>query len=63
MYQSRPSVFNTGDNIPMGEVNFPVLVFALIMGPISITWLALAFFLFMSDADESHKQGDLFDDK
>ena len=47
----------------MGEVNFLSLVFAVIMGPIAITWLSLAFFLFLSEP-ESHdkppKQLDLF---
>ena len=42
----------------MGEVNFLALVVGVILGPIAITWGALAFFLFMSRADESNSKGE-----
>ena len=45
------------------EVNFIALVMGVIVGPIAITWGALAFFMLMSEPvhhDKPAKQLDLF---
>ena len=50
----------------MGEVNFLTLVLGVILGPIAITWGAMAFFMLMSEPKEHSKppkQLDLFGSK
>ena len=45
------------------EVNFIALVFGVIVGPIAITWGALAFFMLLSEPENHEKpskQLDLF---
>ena len=44
-------------------MEFLVLVGLMIGGPIAIAWMGMALLLFATKADESHKQGDLFDDE
>ena len=47
----------------MGEVdyNFLGLVVMVILTPIALTWLALGFFMFLSEPTEHTKQFDLFE--
>ena len=50
----------------MGEVNFLALILGVILGPIAITWGALAFFMLLSEPEDHSKpskQLDLFGEK